>query len=189
MQRKASCFVAALILFCGTSAFAANYEIHDVFARKAMVSSAHELASKAGVEIMKRGGNAIDATVATMLALNVVEPMGSGIGGGGFSVIRFKTGEIAFLDYREMAPASVAKDMFASEESKKNRWSLEGGKAVAVPGMIMGMFTALEKYGIMTFAQVAEPAIRLAEQGYVIEASQQTTFMDKYEILNRYNKE
>lgn len=98
--------------------------IHEVYAEKDMVSAAHDLAAKAGVEIMQKGGNAIDAAVATALALNVVEPYNCGIGGGGFTTIRFaKTGEVVFLDYREKAPAAAAKDMYASDKAKAEKWS------------------------------------------------------------------
>ena len=170
-----------------TAAFA---EVHDVYAEKGMVSSAHELASKAGVEILQKGGNAVDAAIATYLALNVVEFNASGIGGGGFMVIRSaKTGEVVELDYREMAPASATKDMYASDESKKAHESFEGGKSIGVPGAVMGMFTALKKYGTMTFAEVAEPAIRLAEEGFVLAPMQNGIITDEYGKLTKYNKE
>ena len=115
-------FVAVVIgvALLATGACAAELNVYDVFENRGMVSSAQEMASRAGVEIMQRGGNAIDAAVATLLALNVVESNASGIGGGGFSTIRFaKTGEVVELDYREIAPLSATKDMYASEESKK----------------------------------------------------------------------
>ena len=177
--------VLSLVVFV-SSAFAQTPK--DVFAKNGMVSAANELASKAGVEILKKGGNAVDAAVATALALNVVEFNASGIGGGGFMTIRFaKTGEVVALDYREMAPASATKDMFASEQSKKDKWSLDGGKAVAVPGWITGMHYALEKYGTMTFAQVAAPAIRLAEEGFVLHPMQNGIIADDFERLSRFN--
>ncbi|NCC59036.1 MAG: gamma-glutamyltransferase, partial [Synergistales bacterium] len=101
--------VFALLLSAG-AAFAVD--ANEVYSENGMVSSAHELASKAGVEILQNGGNAIDAAIATMLALNVVEPNASGIGGGGFTTIRFaETGEVVELDYREVAPLSATRDM------------------------------------------------------------------------------
>ena len=99
-------FLALLCLafFAGSALAAPVGPINEVYAKKGMVSSAHELASKAGVEIMKKGGNAIDAAVATALALNVVEPYNIGMGGGGFATVRFaKTGEVVFIDFRETA--------------------------------------------------------------------------------------
>lgn len=162
--------------------------VKDVYARHGMVSSAHLLASRAGVEILKKGGNAIDAAVATALALNVVEPNASGIGGGGFMVIRFaKTGEVIELDYRETAPASATKDMFASEKAKEEKWSQLGGKSVGVPGYIMGMWMALEKYGTMPWSEVAKPAIKLAEEGFVVVEMQTEIITDNLEKLHTFN--
>ena len=165
-------------------------EIEDVYAGKGMVSSAHELASRAGVEILQKGGNAVDAAIATYLALNVVEFNASGIGGGGFMVIRSaKTGEVIELDYREMAPSSATKDMYSTEYSKKAHESFEGGKSIGVPGAVMGMFTALEKYGTMKFADVAAPAIKLAEEGFTLAPMQNGIITDEYDKLTRYNRE
>ncbi len=185
-------FVAVVIgvALLATGACAAELNVYDVFANRGMVSSAHELASKAGVEIMQRGGNAIDAAVATLLALNVVESNASGIGGGGFSTIRFaKTGEVVELDYREIAPLSATKDMYASEESKKAQESVVGGKAVGVPGIVMGIFTMLDKYGTMSFAEVAEPAIRLAEEGFEVHPMQNGIIRDEFDKLSKYSPE
>lgn len=185
-------FVAVVIgvALLATGACAAELSVHDVFASRGMVSSAHELASKAGIEIIQRGGNAIDAAVATLLALNVVEPNASGIGGGGFSTIRFaKTGEVVELDYREIAPLSATKDMYASEESKKAKESVIGGKAVGVPGIVMGIFTMLDKYGTMSFAEVAEPAIRLAEEGFEVHPMQNGIIRDEFDKLSKYSPE
>lgn len=160
----------------------------EIYARKGMVSSAHELASKAGIEILKKGGNAIDAAVATALALNVVEPNASGIGGGGFTTIRFaKTGEVVCIDYRETAPASATRDLFASEQSKKEKWSMDGGKAVAVPGLLAGMWTLLETYGTLPFSEVAAPAIRLAEDGFTLHPMQHQIIVDDFDRLSRFN--
>ena len=177
--------VFVLVLLAGAS-FA--QDPRDVYATHGMVSSAHELASKAGVEILQKGGNAIDAAVATALALNVTEFNTAGVGGGGFTTIRFaKTGEVVCLDYREMAPASSTKDMFASEQAKKEKWSADGGRAAGVPGFVKGMCYALEKYGTMSFAEVAAPAIRLAEDGFELHTMQNGIIADNYERLMNYN--
>ena len=189
MKRRiavASVFIFAFCLLSPFTGLAA--EANEVYAPNGMVSSAHELASQAGVEILKKGGNAIDAAVAVALALNVVEPNASGLGGGGFTTIRFaKTGEVVCLDYREVAPASATKDMFASEQSQKEKWSVDGGKAVGVPGWLSGMWHMLVTYGTMNFADVAVPAIRLAEEGFELHPMQNQIIVDDFERLNRYN--
>ena len=158
----------------------------DVVTKNGMVSSAHGLASEAGIEIMVNGGNAIDAAVATSLALSVVEHHFSGIGGGGFAMVRFaKTGEVVFLDYREMAPASATRGMYEDEKIKAIRARYTG-----VPGFIAGLYHMLEKYGTMTFAQVAAPAIRLAEQGWVVEPNQLKWYESLYmPFVDQYGEE
>ena len=183
-------FSIVTVLLCVTSAFAVPVgPVKEVYAKKGMVSSAHDLASKAGVEIMQKGGNAIDAAVATALALNVVEPNNCGIGGGGFTLIRFaKTGEVVFLDYREKAPAAATKDMYASEQAQKEGWSKWGGKASGVPGFLKGMCYALEKYGTMTFEEVAQPAMRLARDGFELRPAQKQPIEEAYEHLMQYNR-
>ena len=171
---------AALVL--GVAATAGAVEIKDGYAAHGMVAAAHELASKAGVEIMKKGGNAIDAAVATALALNVVEFNANGIGGGGFTTFySAKTKEVICIDYREQAPASATKDMFASEQAKKEEWSAYGGKSIGVPGWLAGMDYMLKNYGTMTFAQVAEPAIRYAEEGFKFVDAQKGFIEDHLE--------
>lgn len=185
-MKKILCAVVLVVLSVSMSCA----EVHDVYSEHGMVSSAHELASRAGVEILQKGGNAVDAAVATLLALNVVEPNASGIGGGGFMVIRSaKTGEVIELDYREIAPASAKKDMYASDESKKAHESIEGGKSIGVPGIVAGLFLALERYGTMKWADVAVPAIRLAEEGFELAPMQNGIITDEYGKLTRYNTE
>ena len=120
MKKVLSVIISIILIAAFAAASMAAVKPDEVYAKHGMVSAANELASKAGVEIMQKGGNAIDAAVATALALNVVEFNASGIGGGGFMTIRdSKTGETVCLDYRETAPASSTKDMYASEASKK----------------------------------------------------------------------
>ena len=151
----------------------------NIYAKNGMVTAAHYLASQAGMEVMAKGGNAIDAAVATALALNLVEPYNTGIGGGGFMTVRFaKTGEVVFLDFREMAPASARKDMYDSEQARKERWSTVGGKAAGVPGWVKGLFYALDEYGTMSFEQVMQPAIRIAENGFEWSQAQYNLLAD-----------
>ncbi len=177
-----------LAWIAGTVVLGGAFSLADeVIARQGMVSSAHELGSRAGVEILQMGGNAVDAAVATALALNVVEPNASGIGGGGFMTVYLAaTGEVIVLDYREVAPASATTDMYASDQAKAERWSSLGGRSVGVPGWLLGMWTALEKYGTMTFAQVAAPAIRLAEEGFVVHPMQEGIIVDSFAKLLAY---
>ena len=187
-MRKFALAVIALLLCVGT-ALAANapIEYRNVRAKNGMVAAANELASRAGIEILEKGGNAIDAAVATALALNVVEPNASGIGGGGFATLRLADGTIVCWDFREIAPQSATKDMYASEQSKKEKWSELGGKAIGVPGSVMGLFTLLGKYGTMSFAEVAAPAIRLAEEGFTVDKLLAAMIEENFEKISTYN--
>jgi len=177
------------VLLAASFAMAANAPITftDVKAKNGMVAAANGLASKAGVEILRKGGNAVDAAVATALALNVVEPNASGLGGGGFATIRLKDGQIVCWDFREMAPASATKDLFSSEQAEKEKWSELGGKAVGVPGSPMGLFTILRNHGTMSFAEVAAPAIALAENGFTVDPLLASIVKDEFEKISTYN--
>jgi gamma-glutamyltranspeptidase/glutathione hydrolase len=131
------------------------------------VVSVHELASRAGVEVMQAGGNAIDAAVATGFALAVVHPPAGNIGGGGFMLIRMADGKVHFLDYREKAPAAATRDMFLDAKGNVIEGASEYGyKAIGVPGSVAGMVYAEQKYGKLTLRQVLAPAIKLAREGY-----------------------
>ena len=180
----ASFVIAVTVLLMTCVSFAATVSTVpnkpvDIYSKNGMVASAHFLASQAGLEIMARGGNAVDAAAATALALHVVEPYNIGIGGGGFITVRLAgTGEVIFLDFREVAPDSARKDMYASERAKKEGWSKVGGKAAGVPGWLKGWFYALEKYGTMSFEDVVQPAIRLAENGYVWTEAQSDILLE-----------
>ena len=183
--------VLAAFVLCASGALAANdpIEFEDVKAKNGMVAAANGIASNVGVEILKKGGNAIDAAVATALALNVVEPNASGLGGGGFATVRLADGRIVCWDFREMAPLASTKDLFASEQANNENWSTEGGKAVAVPGSVMGIFTLLDRYGTLSFADVAEPAIKLAEEGFEVDALLASIIVDNFDRISKYNPE
>ncbi len=134
-----------------------------------MVATDEQLASQAGVGILKRGGNAIDAAVATAFALAVVEPAAGNIGGGGFMLVRLANGKSTFFDYREMAPGKATRDMYIKPDGKLDlEASVIGYKSVAVPGTVAGLALALKTSGSMKLADVMQPAIRLAEQGFPI---------------------
>src|SRR5690349_10849587 len=140
-----------------------------VRAAHGMVVTDEELGSQAGVEILKRGGNAVDAAVATAFALAVVEPDAGNIGGGGFMLIRFADGKTTFLDYRETAPGKATRDMYIGKDGKLDEEaSVIGYRSVAVPGTVAGLELALKTYGTMKLAEVMAPAVRLAEEGFVV---------------------
>src|SRR5579871_3851965 len=140
-----------------------------VRAAHGMVATDEELGSQAGVEILKRGGNAIDAAVATAFALAVVEPAAGNIGGGGFMLVRLADGRSSFFDYREVAPGKATRDMYIRPDGKLDtEASVIGLRAVAVPGTVAGLELALKTYGTMSLADVLQPAIRLAEDGFPV---------------------
>ena len=151
------------------------YQYHSqkkVIAAKGAVVSAHPLASKVGIDVLKSGGNAVDAAIATQLALAVVYSGAGNIGGGGFMVAHLKNGKNITIDYREMAPAKASRDMYldASGNPQMNL-SQDGHLASGVPGTIAGLFASM-KYAKLPFKQLIQPAIDLAEKGYAISASQ-----------------
>ena len=132
------------------------------------VVSAHPLASKVGLSILKKGGNAIDAAIATQLALAVVYPGAGNIGGGGFMVARLQNGKLLTLDYREKAPAAASRDMYLDEKGNaRTDLSQNGHLSAGVPGTVAGLF-ASHAYGKLPFAKLIQPAIDLAEKGFVI---------------------
>ena len=136
---------------------------------KAMVATDEELGSKAGVEIMKRGGNAVDAAVAVAFALAVVEPAAGNLGGGGFMLVRLANGGTSFLDYREVAPGAATRNMYIKPDGTLDEEaSVIGYKSVAVSGTVAGLELALKTYGTMKLAEVMEPAIGLAENGFAV---------------------
>nr|PZM91324.1 MAG: gamma-glutamyltransferase [Pseudomonadota bacterium] len=133
-----------------------------------MVASAHAEATHAGVEMLRQGGNAADAAVATAFALAVAEPYASGIGGGGFALVRMG-GELVFLDFREVAPAAANRDMYLRDGRPIPELSTDGPLAVAVPGAVAGYLELHARWGKLPRAKVLEPAIRLAHEGVVID--------------------
>jgi gamma-glutamyltranspeptidase/glutathione hydrolase len=142
-------------------------------AQHAMVVSIHHEASDAGVEILKRGGNAVDAAVAVGFALAVVHPAAGNIGGGGFMLLRSKSGETHFLDYREKAPAAASADMYLdAQRNVVPGLSITGYKASGVPGTVAGLCYAQRHFGKLTLAQDMGPAIRLASNGFVLTADE-----------------
>jgi gamma-glutamyltranspeptidase/glutathione hydrolase len=151
-----------------------------VRAAHGMVVTDEQLGSQAGVEILKRGGNAVDAAVATAFALAVVEPAAGNIGGGGFMLIRLADGKTTFLDYRETAPGKAAANMYIGKDGKlEEDTSVIGYKSVAVPGTVAGLELALKTYGTMKLADVMAPAIRLADQGFLVSGKLASELQDE----------
>ncbi len=178
-----SLFTALIFVY---SVFAGNYDL--VRSRNGMVVSASELATKVGVQILKKGGNAVDAAVAVGFALAVTYPSAGNLGGGGFMVIHLNDGRNTTIDYREKAPIKSALEIYLKENGEIDFRKLqEGVLSAGVPGSVAGLIYALEKYGTMKLAEVIQPAINLAEDGFPLEyklaQSIQSTLVDfrKYE--------
>ena len=161
-----------------------NMEGRGAVGENAMIASAKVEASQAGVEILKAGGNAVDAAVAVGFALGVVECNYSGLGAGGFMTIHSEDGEVVFLDFRERAPQAATPDMWP-KDSKGNvigNQKAIGGKSVGVPGEVAGLSYAFEKYGSgnVTWEEVLQPAIKLAEEGFYVAPNLGEVWKDYY---------
>jgi len=162
-----------------------------VRARHGMVASTNEVASRVGVDIMKRGGNAVDAAIAVAFALAVTHPAAGNLGGGGFMMIRLKNGTTTTIDYREMAPAAAHRDVYLDKNGKLiegEGGSLVGYRAAGVPGTVRGMELALKKYGSgkLSWAQLIEPARRLAGAGFTVTYSLARSLENSHEYLSKY---
>lgn len=159
-----------------------------LIANKAMVVSAREEASKIGVEIMQKGGNAFDAMVATELALAVAYPYAGNLGGGGFMVYRKANGEIGSLDYREKAPLAAHKTMFLDKEGNVIKGkSTESPLAIGVPGTIAGVFAVHKKLGSLPMSEILKPVIALAEKGVIVTRKQERRLNDYREEIIKVN--
>ena len=149
-----------------------------------MVVTAQHLASEVGVEILKKGGNAIDAAVAVGYALAVVYPNAGNIGGGGFMTIRFKDGKSTFLDFRERAPLAATKTMYLDKDGNPVKGaSLDGYLAVGVPGSVAGFEMAREKYGTLSRQDLMAPAIAYARDGFVLNQGDAASFASNADRL------
>jgi gamma-glutamyltranspeptidase/glutathione hydrolase len=166
--RTTRLMVAAAFSAAGLAASAAS--VAPVAAQNGMVVTAQHLATQVGVDVLKDGGNAIDAAVAVGYALAVVYPAAGNLGGGGFMTLQLADGRKTFIDFREKAPLAATRDMFLGSDGQVVKGlSTRGHLAVAVPGTVAGLELALAKYGTMPRAAVIAPAIRYAEQGFVLE--------------------
>lgn len=171
-MKKLSLFVFVAVVCSATTAesyaFLSGAKA-PVRARKGMVVSSHFLASQVGVDILKNGGNAVDAAVATGLALAVVLPGAGNIGGGGFMIVFTKDGKVTAFDFREKAPAAAHERMYVDSAGNYIRnLNHDGYLAVGVPGTVAGFDLALKRFGTKSWKELTEPAIRLAEKGFAV---------------------
>lgn len=177
--------LAIIVLSCNTSK---KEKVIGLVTDSAMVVSAHALASQVGVDIMKQGGNAIDAAIATHFALAVVFPAAGNIGGGGFMVVRLKDGTTATLDFREKAPAAATTNMYLDAEGNViPDLSTQGHLASGVPGSVEGMVEAHKKYGTLPWKDLVQPAIDLALNGFLLTEREANWFNEMQEDLKKYN--
>ncbi len=165
--------------------WAAKRERPPAVADHGMVVTNSVLASDAGVEILKKGGNAVDAAVATGFALEVTYPFAGNIGGGGFMVIRMANGQSAAVDYRETAPLAATRDMYIENGRMTNK-STDGPLASGVPGSVAGMAAALAKYGTMSLHDVMQPAIRMAANGFTVDSALSRSLSSSASLIKQF---
>jgi len=169
--------IAIVLLLSTTTAYAALRD--PVVARHGMVASTSEIASRVGVDIMKKGGNAFDAAVAVALAMAVTWPAAGNIGGGGFMLIRKADGTSEAIDYRERAPLAASRDMYLDASGNViKRASTDGYKAIGVPGTVAGLMLVHKRHGRLKWSELVEPARKLAAEGFVVTAFLDGVFHD-----------
>lgn len=159
-------FLLRMVALSLSLAIAAGFAAEPVRARRAMVVAQEPNAVDAGVAILKRGGNAVDAAVTVAMALAVTHPTAGNLGGGGFLLLRTKTGETAFFDFRERAPKAATRDMYLDDAGDPTRDSLVGWRAAGVPGTVRGLELAHQRYGRKGWAELVAPAVKLARDGF-----------------------
>jgi len=168
MRISSRIFTLLFLFIFSSSTFSARIE--PVRAKSGMVVSANVIASQVGIEILKKGGNAVDAAVAVGFALAVTYPPAGNLGGGGFMVIHTADNNDVTIDFRERAPSSASRDMYLNKDGVYiPKLSQEGMTSSAVPGSVDGLIAALEEYGTMTLSQVIQPAINLADIGFELD--------------------
>lgn len=186
LKRIFPLLLAVVVVACKSSL--PEERMTGLIADSAMVVSAHPLASKVGADVLRKGGNAVDAAIATQFALAVVFPAAGNIGGGGFMVLREKHGKTATLDYREMAPAAASTGMYLDENGLPVRGLSEKGHLSAgVPGSVAGMAESHARYGKMPWKDLVQPAIDLALNGFKLTREQATSFADVQDTLKKYS--
>ncbi|MCC7267836.1 MAG: gamma-glutamyltransferase [Caulobacteraceae bacterium] len=182
-KRATAVFAAALLLLAGAPAAAQQRLLeypsihHPAITQHGMVVSQNAIATEAGVEMLQKGGNAVDAAVATAFALAVTLPRAGNLGGDGFMLVHLaKTGETLFIDYRSIAPRAARIEDFVGPDGKELKLASEGYRAPAVPGTVAGLELAHRKWGRLPWKTVLAPAIRLAEKGVVLSPDEAFVF-------------
>ncbi len=161
-----------------------------VISEHAMVVSARKEASQIGLEILKKGGNAFDAMIATELSLAVAYPFAGNLGGGGFMVYRTNNGDIGALDYREKAPLASNKNMYLDENGSVIPYkSTLGAMSIGVPGTVAGMFAVHEKFGTLSIEEIINPVIELAKKGVIVTKKQKNRLKYYHPLFNKANKD
>ena len=182
LQRKL--FLPPVVLTCALTAFSFS----PVAARHGMVASSEPLASEAGVQILRAGGNAVDAAVTVGFALAVTHPVAGNIGGGGFMLIRLANGEAVVVDYREAAPAAASRNMYINSNGQiVADASTVGALSVGVPGTVAGLALAEQKYGRLGLARVMAPAIRLATDGFAVSYGLSESLRLDRDLLSKFD--
>ena len=196
IRKRVSLCLLVLALFCTCVPLSAAVGGEDVIlggrdatGQNGVIATGRAECTEIGLEILKQGGNAVDAAVAVGFALGVCEQQSSGIGGGGFMTLRLATGETFFLDFRDRSGAAASLDMWEvnPDGSVLNQENKIGGKAVAVPGDVKGLLYALETYGTMDREAVMAPAIQMAEEGFVVSHITSRDIKDAYRAIIRYD--
>ncbi|SKB62941.1 gamma-glutamyltranspeptidase / glutathione hydrolase [Salegentibacter holothuriorum] len=192
MKKLLLLFVILILAACKNSENPINKSLSKLgpTADSAMVVSAREEASSIGLDILKKGGNAFDAMIATEMALAVTYPFAGNLGGGGFMVYRKANGETGSLDYREKAPLAAYKKMYQDEEGNvMPEKSMYGSLAVGVPGTVAGIFATHKKMGSMPIAEILEPVIDLARRGFIVTQKQSKTLANYRKLFLRENRD
>ena len=196
VKRASLCLLALVLILCASVPGAAAVGGEDVIlggrdatGENGVIATGRADCTEIGLDILQRGGNAVDAAVAVGFALGVCEQQSSGIGGGGFMTLRLATGEVVFIDFRDRSAAAASLDMWEinPDGSVKNEENKIGGKAVAVPGDVKGLLYALETYGTMSRGDVMAPAIEMAEEGFTVSHITSRDIKDAYRAIMQYD--
>ncbi len=187
MKRSLSLLIIVLLLSSANVQILVGASHQPARGKHGMVASSDAIASQVGVDILEKGGNAVDAAVAVGFALAVTYPFAGNIGGGGFMLIRLKDGRVGFVDYREAAPGKATRDMYLDPEKNLIKdASIVGYRAIGVPGTVRGMYLALQKYGTMKWEQVIQPAVHLARDGFPVSYPLSQSLKNSAKLLSQF---